>query len=315
MKDKKVNMNRLLTLSIAFLALASCRQQQPPHPRTPVPSPPRAPAPIPANAPTRSLSRLHDATFQTMGKAVASRYADVKFEAALPVLRVLVHNGDHVRQGQLLAELDSYQYANAVEQHQKEIDQAHLQMQDVIISQGFDPEQMDRVPPHVRHTAEVKSGFLLAQSKLAAARHELAKTRVLAPFEGVVANVKARSGQLAQIGEAVCRVIAERPMDVEFRVMESDLGLFPKGATLLVLPVADQSSAYEASVAEINPMVDEQGTVLIRARVASPTPQSLRNSAPQQSPTPLFDGMHVSVIIKAQPRTSPPSYTHIKKQP
>ena len=222
--------------------------------------------------------------FQTMGKVVAARYADVKFEAVLPVVRVMVRNGDRVRQGQLLAEQDARKQENAVEQHQREIEQARLQMQEVIISQGYDPEQMDRVPQRVRHIAEVKSGLLIAQNKLAAARDELRTTRVTAPFDGIVANVTAHAGQLAQTGDVVCRVISPQQMEVEFQVMESDLGRFPIGTDISVVPVADEHTAYDAKVTEINPVVNEQGTVMLRARVAEP------NS--------LFDGMHVSVNLK-----------------
>ena len=220
-------------------------------------------------------------TFQTMGKVVATHYADVKFEIALPVLRMMVHNGDRVRQGQLLAEQDATRQTNAVEQHQREIDQAHLQMQDVIISQGYDPEHMDKVPQRVRHIAEVKSGLLLAQSKLAAARHELKITRVTAPFDGVVANVTAHAGQLAQVGDIVCRVISPQQMDVEFRIMEADLSRFGIGTRLQVVPVGDEHTVYEAKVTEVNPIVDAQGTVMLRAHV--------------NTPHQLFDGMHVSV--------------------
>ena len=209
--------------------------------------------------------------FQTMGKVVATHCADVKFEIALPVLRMMVHNGDRVRQGQLLAEQDATRQTNAVEQHQREIDQAHLQMQDVIISQGYDPEHMDNVPQRVRHIAEVKSGLLLAQSKLAAA-----------PFDGIVANVTAHAGQLAQVGDIVCRVISPQQMDVEFRIMEADLSRFGVGTRLQVVPVGDEHTVYEAKVTEVNPIVDAQGTVMLRAHV--------------NTPHQLFDGMHVSVI-------------------
>ena len=199
--------------------------------------------------------------FQTMGKVVATHYADVKFEIALPV---------------------ATRQTNAVEQHQREIDQAHLQMQDVIISQGYDPEHMDNVPQRVRHIAEVKSGLLLAQSKLAAARHELKITRVTAPFDGIVANVTAHAGQLAQVGDIVCRVISPQQMDVEFRIMEADLSRFGVGTRLQVVPVGDEHTVYEAKVTEVNPIVDAQGTVMLRAHV--------------NTPHQLFDGMHVSVI-------------------
>jgi len=222
-------------------------------------------------------------SFQTMGKVVAAHYADMKFEISLPVLRMMVHNGDHVRQGQLLAEQDATRQTNAVEQHQREIEQANIQMQDVIISQGYDPEHMENVPQRVRHIAEVKSGLLLAQSKLAAARHELKITHVVAPFAGLVANVPAHAGQLAQVGDSVCRVISPQQMNVEFRVMEADLSRFTVGTRLQVVPVGNEHAVYEAKVTEVNPIVDEQGTVMLRAHVATPHQ--------------LFDGMHVSVLL------------------
>ena len=43
-----------------------------------------------------------------MGKVVATRFADLSFETALPIERVLVRNGQQVRRGQVLAVLDQY---------------------------------------------------------------------------------------------------------------------------------------------------------------------------------------------------------------
>ena len=267
-----------ISLTIVLL-LTACRQQSQPNDSQ------DTKASSDTISQTVVSSHASDSTpssaFQTMGKVVATHYADVKFEISLPVLRMMVHNGDHVRQGQLLAEQDATRQTNVVEQHQREIEQAHLQMQDVIISQGYDPEHIDKVPQRVRHIAEVKSGLLLAQNKLAAARHELKITRVTAPFDGIVANVTAHAGQLAQVGDIACRVIAPQQMDVEFRIMETDLSRFAVGTRLQVVPVGDEHAVYEAKVTEVNPIVDEQGTVMLRAHVATPHQ--------------LFDGMHVSV--------------------
>ena len=268
-----------IPLTIALL-LTACRQQS--HPTdsqdTRIPSDTISQAKGASQA-SDSISPL---SFQTMGKVVATQYADVKFELSLPVLRVMVHNGDRVRRGQLLAEQDATRQTNAVEQYQREIEQANLQMQDVIISQGYDPEHIGNVPQRVRHIAEVKSGLLLAQNKLTAARHELNTTRVTAPFDGIVANVTAHAGQLAQVGDIVCRVIAPHQMDVEFRIMEADLSRFAVGTRLQVIPVGDEQAVYNAKVTEVNPIVDEQGTVMLRAHVATPHQ--------------LFDGMHVTVF-------------------
>ena len=269
-----------ISLTIVLL-LTACRQQNQPNDSqdTKASSDTISQTVVSRHAPDSTPT----SAFQTMGKVVATHYADVKFEISLPVLRMMVHNGDHVRQGQLLAEQDATRQTNAVEQHQREIEQAHLQMQDVIISQGYDPEHIDKVPQRVRHIAEVKSGLLLAQNKLAAARHELKITRVTAPFDGIVANVTAHAGQLAQVGDIACRVIAPQQMDVEFRIMETDLSRFAVGTRLQVVPVGDEHAVYEAKVTEVNPIVDEQGTVMLRAHVATPHQ--------------LFDGMHVSVLL------------------
>lgn len=235
---------------------------------------------------------------RTMGKVVAARFADLSFETALPIERVLIKNGQQVRRGQVLAQLDQFRLRNAiaqqqrvVEQAQLQIEQAQLQMQDVIIAQGYDPDKMAQVPATVAHNADVKSGYALAKSKfatansqLAAAQHELRSGMLTAPFDGVIANVAMQAHQLARAGEVVCRVIATDNMAVEFRVMETDLSKYKIGTRVVVVPVADNTTCYEATVSEINPVVNDQGAVTLRARL----------SCAQG----LFDGMNVEVILK-----------------
>ena len=101
---------------------------------------------------------------QTMGKVVAERYADLAFKAALPIEQVLVRNGQKVRRGQVLATLDQFKLRNditqkerAVEQAQLRIEQAHLQMQDVIIAHGYDPEKAAQIPSNVTRNSDLKS--------------------------------------------------------------------------------------------------------------------------------------------------------------
>jgi len=234
----------------------------------------------------------------TMGKVVAERYADLSFETALPIERVLVKNGDHVRRGQVLAQLDLFKLRNviaqqqrAIEQAQLQIEQARLHMQDVIISQGYDPDKESSIPASVKHTADVKSGYALsvsqmasAKTRLAAAQHELRSGVLTAPFDGVVANVAVQAHQLAQAGAVVCRVIATVNMSVEFRVMETDLSKYKVGTPVIVVPVADNSTRYKATISEINPVVDQQGAVTLRARIANASN--------------LFDGMNVNILVE-----------------
>ena len=243
------------------------------------------------------VQEIRSGVTTTMGKVVAERYADLSFETALPIERVLVKNGQHVRRGQVLAQLDQFKLRNAIAQQQRaieqaqlQIEQARLQMQDVIISQGYDPDKDSSIPASVKHNADVKSGYALSKSQLAsaknqlaAAQHELRSGVLMAPFDGVVANVAVQAHQLAQAGQPVCRVIASGNMAVEFRVMEADLSKYKIGSLVTIVPVADSGARYQATVTEINPVVDQQGAVTLRARITDATS--------------LFDGMNAQVIL------------------
>lgn len=253
------------------------------------------------SSPVKDTAETAPATIEgairTMGKVVATRYADLSFETALPIERVLVHNGQHVRRGQVLAQLDAYKLHNAIEQQQRaieqaqlQIEQAQLQMKDVIIAQGYDPDNATAVPQQVIHNADVKSGYALAKNQLAkartqlaAAQHELRSGMLTAPFDGVVANVSVQAHQLSQAGQPVCRVIASGNMAVEFRVMETDLVRYHVGTTVSVIPVANQTKKYAATVSEINPVVDQQGAVTLRARL--------------DTASGLFEGMNVEIEL------------------
>ena len=251
-----------------------------------------------SNSAHQAMPLPESGSTSTMGKVVAEHFADLSFEMALPIERVLVHNGQQVRRGQVLAQLNLFKLRNdvakqerAIEQAKLQMEQARLQMQDVIISQGYDPDKTSQVPASVVHNADVKSGYALSKSQLASARiqlaaaqHELRSGVLTAPFDGVVANVTIQAHQLAQAGQPVCRVIASGDMAVEFRVMEADLGRYQQGTALSIIPIADKSQHYDATVSEINPVVDKQGAVTIRAHVAQPAN--------------LFDGMNVQVILK-----------------
>ena len=56
---------------------------------------------------------------RTMGKVVAEHFADLSFETALPIERVLVHNGQQVRRGQVLAQLNLFKLRNDVAKQER----------------------------------------------------------------------------------------------------------------------------------------------------------------------------------------------------
>lgn len=274
-------MKKILTITMTGLVLMACQSQ--PSSDTTLQETATLSEELQA-VNTSTPSEVKSEGFTTLGKVVATRYADLSFQSSLPIMQMYVKNGQQVRQGQRVAELDMFRLSNTIEQQKKQIAQSELQMKDVIIAQGYDPDVPTSIPAEVKQTAEIKSGYQLAKEQLAAAEHEL-KTAVLnAPFDGTVANVKAQAHEIAKVGEPVCRIISSKDMAVEFRIMEADLAKYRIGTTIIAIPTAYKDRQYEAIVSEVNPIVDQQGAITVRARL----PEA----------HDLFDGMNVEIMLK-----------------
>ena len=86
------------------------------------------------------------------GKLSARNFVDLKFESAEPIAKIYVKNGDRVTKGQKLAELSTFRLANKTAQAKDALERAKLELQDVLIGQGYKLEDSTKVPPATRAT-------------------------------------------------------------------------------------------------------------------------------------------------------------------
>lgn len=219
------------------------------------------------------------------GKVTASQYADISFRiTSEPVAHIYVKNGDYVRKGQKIAELDLFTLKNSLEKAEVAMRQAELEMKDVLIGQGYSPDRMQEIPKDIVSLAEVKSGYGQSRAAYEMARYELEQAVITAPFDGVVANLESRSCNRPDGSKPFCRVIGRGGMEIAFKVLESELPLVNRGDRVEVTPFAGTAGLCSGIVSEINPLVDENGLVSVRAKV--------------NSNAKLFDGMNVRVSVK-----------------
>ena len=96
--------------------------------------------------------------------------ADLRFETTGVVAHIYVKNGAPVRKGQKLAELDKFRLKNKTAQAKDALDKAELELQDVLIGQGYPVGDASKVPADIMKLARVRSGYdqSLAQYELAA---------------------------------------------------------------------------------------------------------------------------------------------------
>lgn len=242
---------------------------------------------LPSDANEVSVITLQPSDFNhelvSNGKLSAKRYVDLKFLSPEIIAEILVKNGDVVRKGQKLAELDKFRLANRTLQAKDALERSKLDLQDVLIGQGYTLEDSARVPEATMKLVRVKSGYDQSLSQYRLAEYEERNATLIAPFDGVVANLFAKQLNTANTGEVFCSIIDNNSLEASFTVLESELPLVKQGDKVMVTPFAVPDVATEGRITEINPLVDVNGMVQIKAMV--------------NDKGKLFEGMNVRVSV------------------
>ncbi len=243
---------------------------------------------LPDEANEVTVVQLHAADFNheliSNGKLSARRYVDLRFESAEPIAAIHVKNGDRVTRGQQLAELAPFRLANKTAQARDALERARLELQDVLIGQGFLLEDSAKVPPATMQLVRVKSGYDQAEAQYQLARYEQGQAILIAPFDGVVANLFAKPHNTASTTDVFCTIIDPQSLEASFTVLESELPLIKAGDRVQVTPFAAADLQTEGRITEINPLVDANGMVQVKAAVTGKTN--------------LFEGMNVRVSVQ-----------------
>lgn len=217
------------------------------------------------------------------GKLSARNFVDLKFSSAEPVAKIYVKNGDRVAKGQKLAELSLFRLSNKTAEAKDALERAKLELQDVLIGQGYKLEDTARIPAATMQLVRVKSGYDQALIACRLAEYEERNATLTAPFDGVVANLFAKEFNTASTSDVFCSVIDTRTLEAAFTVLESELPLIKTGDRVEVVPFALPDILAEGRISEVNPLVDKDGMVQVKAAVADKGK--------------LFEGMNVRVSI------------------
>jgi membrane fusion protein (multidrug efflux system) len=100
---------------------------------------------------------------------------------------------------------------------------------------------------------------------------ELEKTRIAAPFDGVVARRYVRAGQTITKGDRLFWVTAEGPLRLRFTLPEKFVGRLRRGQELPLTSPDVPQEKHSVKIMEISPVVDpSSGTIEILAELAGP---------------------------------------------
>lgn len=217
------------------------------------------------------------------GKAIAAARASLSFSSPGPISYLPVRNGQYVTKGTVLAKVHRPDLELAEASARTALEKARVDMYDYLVGQGYPARDTLSPPKEILAMAEMKSGVTTARNALAQARLDLSGTVLKAPFSGRVADIRLRVHDLAG-SEPFCTLVDDRSFDVDFTVMESEYGFLSKGLTVKVVPFSDESLCCEGTITDINPVVDKNGQISVRASV--------------KGAGCLLDGMNVKVTVE-----------------
>jgi RND family efflux transporter MFP subunit len=156
------------------------------------------------------------------GSLQPERRADLRAEVAALVQQVLKENGEAVRAGDLLVRLDDSAIRDslasadeAVRAASQAFDQAERQVQRLKTLQGQGMSSTQALEDAEVRRNNAQSEAVAARARVAAARQQLRRTEVRAPFDGVLSERKVSAGDTAQVGKELVKVIDPRSMRFE----------------------------------------------------------------------------------------------------
>lgn len=140
----------------------------------------------------------------------------VSFTGMGVVKRVFVNEGQPVRRGQLIAEMDDTQARNLLSGAEASMTQANdaLERMKMLHDNGSLPEMQ---------WVEVQSRVAQARSQLAVARKNLSDCRLVAPVSGIVGRKQVGAGETALPSQAVVTILDISSVKVKVSVPETEI--------------------------------------------------------------------------------------------
>jgi RND family efflux transporter MFP subunit len=219
------------------------------------------------------------------GRLVAVQKAELKFRSGETISKIYFKNGDRVSKGQLIAVLDNFVLRNKLEQSREQFEKARLDLMDMLIGQGYSLSDSANIPRNILSAARTKSGFDRALNELDLAKYNYAHSELRAPFGGVLADMKFQENNIASVSEKFCTLIDNSHFEAEFPVLENEIAFLRKGQGVRIIPYAIDNFEVRAVISQINPLVDKNGMVSVKAIC-------------QNTGNQLTEGMNVKVLVE-----------------
>ncbi|HYW94407.1 MAG TPA: efflux RND transporter periplasmic adaptor subunit [Bacteroidales bacterium] len=139
---------------------------------------------------------------------------NLAFRVAGPIDKILVKEGQHVKKGQLIAEMDTRDYLIQVNTIETQVNQLQSEYDRIA-------ELHRRKSVSDNDYEKMKAGKEMAEAKLKNARDQLKDTKLYSPFSGYITKVMFEDGEMVNHGTPIAKLIDISALKVDVEVPAS----------------------------------------------------------------------------------------------
>lgn len=218
------------------------------------------------------------------GKLSAKQKTVMRFQIQGKLAKIFNSNGSYVLKNGKIASLDTKTAYRELELAKLDLRKSEIALNQQIIGHGYSPATIDSMPDDILNVAKISSGYSSAEINLQKAKENLNNLILKAPFSGKIANLETKIFEDISSADDFCILIDDSKFFVDFNILESELNEVNVGDRVVVTPFSFNKD-YEGKIVEINPLVDQNGMILIKALVVNTDKR-------------LMEGMNVDVRIR-----------------
>ncbi len=219
--------------------------------------------PMPVEVAQAKVQRVED-KFEAVGTIEALEAITVVSEIDAAVFSLPFQEGGSVRKGDLIAQLDDSQLSAEVARAEAVHAQSHTtyeRVKAVVEQKAGTPQDLD----------DAAAGLKVADANLSLAKARFAKTRIVAPFDGIIGARRVSVGTFLRAGQAITELANIDEIRINFSAPENLLPRLRPGGEVTVSTTAYPGYEVKGKIVAIEPVLDP-GTRSARvvARVQNP---------------------------------------------
>jgi membrane fusion protein (multidrug efflux system) len=222
--------------------------------------PPRA---MPVEAASVKLDTVSDEV-TAVGSLLPEENVMIRSELAGRILTIHFSEGQQVQAHQTLITIDAAEYEAILAEDEATVKLNQLNFErtkDLVAKNLTSRQNFDEMRTKLEQS--------LAHQKLDQVRLE--KTKILAPFTGILGLRNISRGAYLQVGQELVTLVNTSTVKLDFRIPEKYLSKIQMGQTVTVRVDAYPTQDFTGEVYALEPTVDEgTRTILLRARIPNP---------------------------------------------